>query len=140
MICPEKLPIYDYRTNQEFWARDADPTSLFHFEGSPLCTTLRVQRDPDTGKILQFNEVPIQTVGANAQNSMSFNRQPLAPEEATLGSALNIPFWPGGFPDPVSKLNQKNEDTLDNNGKISNLSPFLCVLYIAKILFDLLLY
>lgn len=42
LICPEKLPIHEYERNQEFWPRDVDVTSLFHFDGSPICTTLKV--------------------------------------------------------------------------------------------------
>lgn len=110
LICPEKLPLHDYRTNQELWPRKPNPTSLFHYEGSPLCSTLKVQRDLTTGEITEFYEVPIQTAGATAQNSMSFARAPLPPSEATRGTALNIPFWPGGFPDPVSELTEKKEN------------------------------
>lgn len=35
---------------------------------------------------------------------MSLKRAPLPPEEATRGSAVNYPFWPGGFDAPEWKL------------------------------------
>lgn len=44
------------------------------------------------------------SAGANARNSMSLNRAPAPPSEATRGNASYIPFWPASFPDLVSQL------------------------------------
>lgn len=41
---------------------------------------------------------------SNARNSMSLKRAPLPPEQATRGSAVNYPFWPGGFEAPEWKM------------------------------------
>ncbi|KAJ8934480.1 hypothetical protein NQ314_013355 [Rhamnusium bicolor] len=101
LLCPENLPIHRYERNQEFWPRKPNPKELLYFEGSPLCTALKVQRDPNTGEIIEFREVPIQGAGATAKNSMTLNRAPLPPTETTRGSASYVPFWPGSFPNPV---------------------------------------
>lgn len=42
LLCPENLPIHDFRNNQEFWPRTPNPIELLHFENSPVCTTLKV--------------------------------------------------------------------------------------------------
>ncbi|XP_063918605.1 superkiller complex protein 2 [Zophobas morio] len=104
VICPERLPIHRYERNQEFWPRKPNLKDLLHYEGFPLCTTLKVQRDPNTGEIIEFKEILIQTTGANAKNSMSLNRAPAPPSEAVRGNASYIPFQPGSFPDLVSQL------------------------------------
>ncbi|KAK9710987.1 DEAD/DEAH box helicase [Popillia japonica] len=110
IVCTEKLPIHEYERNQEFWPRKRDITSLFEFTDSPLCSTLRINRDPSTGKILDFIEVPIKGAGANARNSMSLSRAPGPPTETVRGSNSNFPFWPGSFPDPLADLSLKEED------------------------------
>ena len=51
--------------------------------------------------------MPIEVTGATPKNSMSFNRAPAPPSEATRGNALYIPFWPGSFPEP-EKVTSKN--------------------------------
>jgi antiviral helicase SKI2 len=104
LVCPERLPIHRYERNQEFWPREPNLKDLLYFEGSPLSTTLKVQRDPNTGEIIEFREIPVQSAGANARNSMSLNRAPAPPSEATRGNASYIPFWPASFPDLVSQL------------------------------------
>lgn len=45
--------------------------------------------------------MPLQSAGANAKNSMSLNRAPMAPLEMVRGSVSYIPFWPGGFPETM---------------------------------------
>lgn len=74
-----------------------------------------MQRDLYSGEIITFNEVPIQNAGANAKNSMSFARAPLPPTEATRGTAMNVPFWPGGFPSPEIDLSKSYECDDDGN-------------------------
>lgn len=62
---------------------------------------------------MKFFEVPIKNANHNAKNSMSMSRAPIAPIEATRGSTAYLPFWPAGFPDPVSnlELNDNTDDT-----------------------------
>nr|XP_023019779.1 helicase SKI2W [Leptinotarsa decemlineata]XP_023019780.1 helicase SKI2W [Leptinotarsa decemlineata] len=110
LLCPENLPIHQYEKNQKFWPREPTPKELLYYEGSALSTTLKVQRDPSTGEIMDFCEVPIQAVGATAKNSMSMTRIPAPPSEATKGNASYIPFWPGSFPLPKSTLKEIQED------------------------------
>lgn len=84
-----------------------------------------MQRDWDSGEIIDFLEVPLKSTGANAQNSMLLTRAPVAPSEATRGSASYIPFWPGGFPDPIKEV---TSDVLEENESIavkSNVKPAL---------------
>lgn len=62
----------------------------------------------DTGQIIGFREVPLKCVGADAKNSMSFNRAPAPPSESVRGSAMYVPFQPGSFPEPVLDLPKQN--------------------------------
>ncbi|CAG9821156.1 unnamed protein product [Phaedon cochleariae] len=113
LLHPENLPIHQFEGNQQFWPRDPDPKELLYFEGSPLSSTLKVQRDPNTGEITDFREISIQCAGANAKNSMSLNRNPAPPTEATRGNASYIPFWPGSFPLPKQNSTRENLDDND---------------------------
>lgn len=63
----------------------------------PSSTKLIPRRDFVTGEILEFVEVDMEEVGANAFNSMSMQREPGLLEEVTRGSHMNFPFWPGGL-------------------------------------------
>nr|CAI5856094.1 unnamed protein product [Callosobruchus analis] len=114
LLCPENLPIHQYEKNQEFWPRKPNPMELLHYEGSPLCTTLKVHRNPNTGEIIEFREVPIASAGATAKNSMSLNRAPAPPNEATRGNASFVPFWPGSFPLPEQKGANDKDDQEKN--------------------------
>lgn len=46
---------------------------------------------------------------------MSLDRAPALPSEMVRGNVSYMPFWPGGFPDPVTKLDKANEN-LSKNG------------------------
>lgn len=70
---------------------------LLHIPKCPGSTKLIPRRDFVTGEILEFIEVDVEDVGANANNSMSMQREPGLLEEITRGSHMNYPFWPGGF-------------------------------------------
>lgn len=63
----------------------------------PSSTKLIPRRDFVTGEILEFVEVDMEEVDANAFNSMSMQREPGLLEEVTRGSHMNFPFWPGGL-------------------------------------------
>lgn len=74
---------------------------------APPCsasTVLAPQRDLQTGAIIGYTEVTVEDAESNARNSMSLKRAPLPPEQATRGSAVNYPFWPGGFEAPEWKM------------------------------------
>ncbi|KAF4525429.1 hypothetical protein B566_EDAN004172 [Ephemera danica] len=95
IICPDRLPIHDYKESQLSWPRIPDPASLYHVELCPPSTTLKVERDVTTGEVLRHIEVRTGAGGLTARNSSSLSRAPLGPEEAVRGSASNYPFWPG---------------------------------------------
>ncbi|XP_072388154.1 superkiller complex protein 2 isoform X2 [Diabrotica undecimpunctata] len=120
ILCPENLPIHQYEKNQKFWSRKPIPKELLCFEESPSITTLQVQRDPNSGQIMDFKEVSLQSAGATAKNSMSLNRAPASPSEATRGNASFKPFWPGSFPAPESYANEK---TLCESEPLLTLPP-----------------
>jgi len=42
LLCPEHLPIHDYKKAQKYWPREPNPASLYHFDFAPLGTTLKV--------------------------------------------------------------------------------------------------
>lgn len=69
-----------------------------------------MDRDPTTGKLLQFREVPVDDIGQTAKNSMSLQRAPGPPDEAVRGSSTNYPFWPGGFPELLLQDKSASED------------------------------
>ncbi|XP_064549264.1 superkiller complex protein 2 [Drosophila montana] len=86
---------------------------LLHIPKCPGSTRLVPRRDFVTGEILEFVEVDVEDVGANANNSMSMQREPGLLEEMTRGSHMNYPFWPGGFdakeqPPEIAKLEVDN--------------------------------
>ncbi|XP_078687037.1 superkiller complex protein 2-like [Branchiostoma floridae x Branchiostoma belcheri] len=97
---PEDLPIHDFQKAQKFWPRERDPESLYSAELCPVQTTLQVDRNPTTGELLGYKEVYLQDTGISAKNSLSLRRPPGPPMEATRGSSINYPFWPGGMDEP----------------------------------------
>ncbi|KAL1501935.1 hypothetical protein ABEB36_007162 [Hypothenemus hampei] len=121
ILCPENLPIHSYEKNQQFWHREPEPLELLHYEVAPVSTTLRVKRDLDTGEILEYREIEIKSVGANAKNSMSFNRLPAPPTETVRGNGSFIPFQPGSFPESTLDLSKLN--LLKNNSEILTVPP-----------------
>ncbi|XP_039281594.1 helicase SKI2W [Nilaparvata lugens] len=56
---PEKLSIYNYEKAHQFWDRDPKPSSLKNFSTCKLASTLKVERDLKTGKLLGFKETLI---------------------------------------------------------------------------------
>ena len=48
---PERLPIFDLDINQSFLERKPDPNQLFHWDLTPVRSTVKVVRDPTTGVI-----------------------------------------------------------------------------------------
>jgi len=57
LLCPERLPIHNYEKAQQFWPREPNSNSLYFSEMLPPPTTLKVVRDPATGKIFDTKEV-----------------------------------------------------------------------------------
>lgn len=63
-------------------------------------STISVQRDARTNAIIGYHETSVADAENNATNSTSLRRAAGRPEQATRGSAVNYPFWPGGFEEP----------------------------------------
>lgn len=98
--------------------RESLITNLYHAPSCAASTTLVAYRDSISGKILDFIEVPAENAENTAQNSMSLRRAPIRPEQATRGSAINFPFWPGGFDEPAQQIESLK---LDNSCFEKNL-------------------
>ncbi|KAJ6639246.1 Helicase SKI2W [Pseudolycoriella hygida] len=93
---------------------------------APPCsasTVLAPQRDVQSGAIIDYIEVPIEDAESNARNSMSLKRAPLPPDKATRGSAVNYPFWPGGFDAPEWKIDTLDEDNYDFENNLLTVAP-----------------
>ncbi|XP_037087754.1 helicase SKI2W-like isoform X2 [Pollicipes pollicipes] len=102
LLHPDNLPIHDYRYCQEYVEPATDFTELLAVERSPVSTTLQVDRDPTTGEIRAFTEVPVDPaeLGRTARNSFSLRRAPGPAEQDVRGDVANFPFWPGGMAPP----------------------------------------
>ncbi|XP_043494630.1 helicase SKI2W [Polistes fuscatus] len=107
--CSEQLPIHQIDFAQCYWPRKPDVFSLLNYELSPHGTTLKFDRDPITGCLGQMQEIILEEVGKNSKNSMSMKRIPGAVTDDIRGKITNIPFWPGGFDEPVV-LDETTED------------------------------
>lgn len=115
-IVNQKLPIHDPKPF--ILPRQSNPRNLYHAPLGTASTTLVAERDPITGKILEFIEVEVENAESTARNSMSMQRAPIRPEQATRGSAINFPFWPGGFDEPSKQIESLK---LDNSCFETNL-------------------
>lgn len=101
-IVEQQLPIHE---PQPFiLPRPSDEQKLYYAPSLSASTTLVAERDPITGQILDFIEISVENAESTAQNSMSLRRAPIRPEQATRGSAINFPFWPGGFDEPSKQI------------------------------------
>ncbi|KAK4884408.1 hypothetical protein RN001_000679 [Aquatica leii] len=123
LTTPERLPIHDYERNQEFWPRKPDPSKLINYDFCPLSTTLKVQRNVNTGEIIEFREVLVQSAGSNSKNSMLFTREPAPPSESTWGSISNFPFLPAGFANEFNELNIGVNAKRVNNDDLLTIPP-----------------
>ncbi|EDV94990.1 helicase SKI2W [Drosophila grimshawi] len=97
---------------------------LLHIPKCSGSTKLIPRRDWVTGEIAEFVEVAVEEVGANANNSMSMQREPGLLEEITRGSHMNYPFWPGGFAmDQPTELAQLEVDNFQLGDKLLTVPP-----------------
>lgn len=88
-------------------------------------TKLVPKRDGLTGEIISFMEIELDNVGANALNSTSMKREPGLLDEFTYGSAMNYPFWPGGFEDPPQEILKWDTTNFKIEGKLLTTPPGL---------------
>ncbi|XP_030371435.1 helicase SKI2W [Scaptodrosophila lebanonensis] len=103
--------------------RQFDEMRLLHIPKCPASTKLIPRRDFYTGKILEFIEVDLEDVGANANNSMSMRREPGLLEEVTRGSHMNFPFWPGGFDEQPHEITNLDIANIDIGDKLLTVPP-----------------
>lgn len=80
-ILNQNLPIHDPKPF--ILPRKSNPASLYYAPCGTASTTLIADRDPITGKILEFIEVELENSECTAINSMSLRRAPIRPEQAT---------------------------------------------------------
>lgn len=106
----QQLPIHDPKPF--IVNRVSNEKDLYYVPLGVANTTFVADRDPITGNILDFIEVAVEDAESTAKNSMSLRRAPIRPEQATRGSAINFPFWPGGFDEPSKQIESLK---LDNN-------------------------
>ncbi|SPP83049.1 helicase SKI2W [Drosophila guanche] len=102
--------------------RQIDPMRLLHAPKCPGSTKLEPRRNL-SGEILEFVEVDLEDVGANANNSMSMQREPGLLEEATRGSHMNYPFWPGGFDEQRQQIAALDVDSFDFGESLLTVPP-----------------
>lgn len=107
-ILHQELPIHEPQIS--ILPHEATITNLYDVPRGAASTTLVPNRDPITGEILDFIEVSISDSEKTSKNSMSLRRQPGPPEQATRGSAINFPFWPGGFDEPAQQIESLHVD------------------------------
>lgn len=103
--------------------RKYNEENLLHLPKGPASTKLVPKRDFMTGKILSFVEVNLEDVGANANNSTSMRREPGQLDEAARGSAMNYPFWPGGFDEPPKEIKHLELDGFEIEGELLTTPP-----------------
>uniref|UniRef100_W8B7G6 Helicase SKI2W n=1 Tax=Ceratitis capitata TaxID=7213 RepID=W8B7G6_CERCA len=119
IISPE-LPIHN--PLPEIIPRRYNESRLLHLPKGSASTKLVPRRDFITGGIIEFVEVDVEDVGANACNSTSMRREPGLLEESTRGSAMNFPFWPGGFDEPPREIKKLDVD-LDLGSELLTVPP-----------------
>ncbi|XP_031831546.1 superkiller complex helicase subunit twister [Nomia melanderi] len=100
IVCLDNFPTYKLVNAQCYWPRKPDILSLLDFDLAPLGTTLKFDCDPISKKQQTMCEVPLQSAGETARNSMSMTRAPGPAVESIRGNTSNIPFFPGGFDEP----------------------------------------
>lgn len=120
-IVNQKLPIHDPKPF--ILPRESNPTNLYYAPVGTANTTLVADRDPVTGRILEFVEVELEDAECTAKNSMSMRRAPVRPEQATRGSATNFPFWPGGFDEPAKQIESLKLDQSDFEKNLLTVAP-----------------
>ncbi|XP_056597770.1 helicase SKI2W isoform X1 [Triplophysa dalaica] len=127
---PGWLPIHDideaFQKFSKVCKRNIDVDSILHAPLTPLHTELSVIRDPTTGMLMGFTEVPLDNTGLSAKNSLSLQRQPGPPSESLRGSNTNYPFLPGGMEElTLEQIKQKSdkEEDIDFENDLLTVAP-----------------
>lgn len=120
-VVNQPLPIHDPKPF--ILPRESNPANLYYAPTGTASTTLVPERDFTTGRILDFIEVATDDGECTARNSMSMRRAPVRPEQATRGSAMNFPFWPGGFDEPAKQIELLKLDNTDFEKNLLTVAP-----------------
>uniref|UniRef100_A0A1A9VM29 Helicase SKI2W n=1 Tax=Glossina austeni TaxID=7395 RepID=A0A1A9VM29_GLOAU len=120
ILCPE-LSIHN--PLPEIIPRKYNEMRLLSVPRGNASTKLVPKRDFITGKIVSFVEVDLENVGANAKNSTSMRREPGLVDEITRGSAMNYPFWPGGFDEPSKEMDKLTMEDFQIEGELLTVPP-----------------
>lgn len=127
VIHPEKLPIHDYRKYQKYWPREKCSDNLFELNITPLQSTIVVERNMTTGKLIGYSEELLNNTMATCRNSLSLKRPPGPPSQNVKGSTTNYPFWPGGM-DKVTDckiISTNNQVSIDFENELLFSAPGL---------------
>nr|XP_006817545.1 PREDICTED: helicase SKI2W-like [Saccoglossus kowalevskii] len=93
-------------------------------DSCPVQTTLQVQRNPTTGKLLGYEEVDVSGSNMSSKNSTSLSRAPGPLSEAVRGSSTNFPFWPGGMDEPsLETITSVTGDNIDWQDDLETIPP-----------------
>ncbi|XP_031567069.1 helicase SKI2W-like isoform X2 [Actinia tenebrosa] len=93
----DKLKIHAFNNTQGFWPREKEIENAMVAELCAVQTSIKVERNPKTGKLRGFNEVFSLESSSSGSSSMALNRQPCALSEPIKGKSTNFPFFPGGM-------------------------------------------
>ncbi|XP_041370282.1 LOW QUALITY PROTEIN: helicase SKI2W-like [Gigantopelta aegis] len=119
LTCLEELPVHNFKNAQRFWPRKMCPDRILSLDTCPVQTTIEVERNATTGKLLGYKEEYVTDEGQSEKNSLSLKRSPGPVSQSVWGNAGSYPFWPGGLDEPEMKLDQDGsgliEFDLENN-------------------------
>lgn len=96
---------------------------IFHIPPCPVHMQIVANRDPQTGDIVDFVEIPLDNAGSDAKNSFSLRRRPGPQDEATRGNASNFPFWPGGFDADDQEITDLKVDDAEFEENLLSVAP-----------------
>lgn len=122
-IIDPQIPIHDPPLT--VLPRTPNLQRLYYAPPSSASTTLVAHRDLQSGKIIDFVEIAIDDAESTPTNSMSLKRAPGPPSTATKGSAVNYPFWPGGFDQPIHDVDALITDNTIFDGELLSVAPGL---------------
>ncbi|XP_076158471.1 superkiller complex protein 2-like [Alosa pseudoharengus] len=129
---PAWLPIHDtdaaFEKFIKLTKREKHLDSLLHCPPTPLHSGLSVVRDPTTGMLLDFTEVPLENTGLSAKNSLSLQRAPGPPSESLRGSNTNYPFLPAAMEElTLEQIKKKSEleEDIDFENDLLTVPPGL---------------
>ncbi|EDO38195.1 predicted protein, partial [Nematostella vectensis] len=120
LTSPEKLPIHDFHHTQRFWPRTRDTSSLFLAEVCPVQTALKVERNPTTGELLGYNEVPV-AGGMDSEN----HKQPKIVFDGEVDFEKDLLDTPPGFSYSVRFCEEEKKEETHEPPEVLNMAEIL---------------